>query len=64
MYGYMGTILRINLSDLTVKKEPLQKEDYRNFIGGRGLNSKLLYDEIQPGIDPLGPANKNPELSI
>ena len=60
MYGYMGTILRINLSDGTIKKEPLQQERYRDFIGGRGLNSKILYDEIQPGIDPLGPENRRP----
>ncbi|MFC1945276.1 aldehyde ferredoxin oxidoreductase family protein [Chloroflexota bacterium] len=25
--------------------------------GGRGLNSKTLYDELKPGIDPLGPEN-------
>jgi aldehyde:ferredoxin oxidoreductase len=28
------------------------------YIGGRGLNIKYLYDEIKPGIDPLGPENK------
>lgn len=58
MYGYMGNILRINLSDGTAKREPRQTEQYRDIIGGRGLNSKILYDEIQPGIDPLGPENK------
>ena len=58
MYGYMGNILRINLSDGTTKREPRQTEQYQDIIGGRGLNSKILYDEIQPGIDPLGPENK------
>lgn len=58
MYGYMGNIFRINLSDRTVKKEPREEKRYQDFIGGRGLNSKILYDEIKPGIDPLGPENK------
>ncbi|OLS32260.1 MAG: hypothetical protein HeimAB125_10820, partial [Candidatus Heimdallarchaeota archaeon AB_125] len=27
------------------------------FIGGKGLGAKILYDELKPGIDPLGPEN-------
>jgi len=29
----------------------------RKFIGGRGLAVKLLWDELRPGTDPLGPDN-------
>jgi aldehyde:ferredoxin oxidoreductase len=58
MEGYMGTLLRLNLTNGAIRKEPLQEEILRQFMGGRGLNSKLLYDEVQPGTDPLGPENK------
>ena len=58
MEGYMGTWLRIDLSRRTIRKEPLDSELIRGFVGGRGFNSKILFDELQPGIDPLGPENK------
>ena len=58
MYGWMGTILRVNLTDEIITKELLTEELAHNYIGGRGLNAKLLYDELKPGIDPLGPDNK------
>jgi aldehyde:ferredoxin oxidoreductase len=38
--------------------EALKTDLAYNFIGGRGFTSKLLYDELKPGIDPLGPENK------
>jgi aldehyde:ferredoxin oxidoreductase len=30
----------------------------KKFLGGRGLASKYLFDEVKPGADPLGPRNK------
>lgn len=57
-YGWAGTILRINLTTGQIKKQPLPKELALNYIGGRGFNSKILYDEVPPGVDPLGPENK------
>jgi aldehyde:ferredoxin oxidoreductase len=56
--GYMGRILRVNLSTGKIAAEPLQDEVARKFIGGRGLSAKILFDELKPGIDPLGPDNK------
>ncbi len=58
MNGYMGTVLRVNLTDRTLRREALNRDWTRRFIGGRGLTTKILYDEIPPGIDPLGPQNK------
>jgi len=58
MQGYMGAILRVNLSNGTIAKETLKEELIYRFVGGRGLNAKILYDEIRPGTDPLGPDNK------
>ena len=58
MYGWAGTILRVNLTDRTIKKEPLDEALANKYVGGRGLNSYYLYHEIKPGIDPFGPDNK------
>ena len=58
MEGYTGTLLRVNLTDRRIGKEPLHKALAQEFVGGRGLNAKILYDELTPGIDPLGPENK------
>ena len=58
MYGWTGVILRVNLTNGKIIKEPLDKEIAQKYIGGRGLNLKFLYDEVKPMIDPLGPENK------
>lgn len=57
MYGWRGTILRIDLTKNEITKQPLDETIVRDFIGGRGLNSKTLFDEVKPGIDPLDPEN-------
>jgi aldehyde:ferredoxin oxidoreductase len=57
MNGYAGTILRINLSNETIRKEPLSESLAENFLGGRGFVAKMLYDEIPPNIDPYDPEN-------
>lgn len=56
--GWTGKILRVNLSDRSVKVEDLNYELAREFIGGRGLATKYIFDEVDPKIDPLSPENK------
>lgn len=58
MHGYNGKILRVNLSEKTVKFEPLDIKEAQKFIGGRGLGTKILMDEVDPGVDALSPENK------
>ncbi|MGQ9630402.1 MAG: aldehyde ferredoxin oxidoreductase family protein [bacterium] len=58
MYGYAGKILRVNLSTGKVSTEELDPEAAEKFIGGRGLATKVLLDEIDPTVDPLSPRNK------
>ncbi len=58
MFGWFNKILRINLSSGTVKIEQLDPEIVEKFLGGRGLASKILSDEINPAIDALSPENK------
>ena len=55
--AYHKQILWINLSDQKTKIESLDDDIYKKFIGGRGLGTYLLYRDLKPGIDPLGPDN-------
>lgn len=57
MYGYAGSILRINLTTSSITREPLPEKLCDDFIGGRGFVAKILYDELPPGIDPLSEKN-------
>ncbi len=58
MSSYAGKLLRVNLSNGQIKAEQIPEEIYRAFMGARGIGIKYLYDELKPGIDPLGPENK------
>jgi aldehyde:ferredoxin oxidoreductase len=57
-YGYAGKVLRVNLDDGSYRTEPLDLEEARLYIGGRGLNSYKVYKEIPAGTDPMGADNK------
>jgi aldehyde:ferredoxin oxidoreductase len=57
MYGWTGQRLKVYLTEGRIVKEPLPDDLRLNYIGGRGLNSKCLFDEVRPGIDALGPEN-------
>ncbi|MGC8945245.1 MAG: aldehyde ferredoxin oxidoreductase family protein [Anaerolineae bacterium] len=52
----MSKILRVNMTDRTVQYEEVP-EKYR-YLGGRGLTSSIIYDEVDPTCHPLGPNNK------
>ena len=58
MDGWMGKILRVKLTEATVAVEDLDADLARKFIGGRGLATKILYEEIDPKVDPISPGNK------
>ena len=55
-YGWTGRILNVDLSENRTYQETLS-DDLKNFIGGRGINSKIAYDRIRPKIDPLSSEN-------
>jgi len=56
--GYMGKMLRVDLSRRRIREEPLEKGVVEKFIGGKGIGAWLLYRELKAGIDPLSPENK------
>jgi aldehyde:ferredoxin oxidoreductase len=49
-------ILRINMTDLTYRVEQVP-EAYKH-LGGRGMTSSIVADEVPPLCHPLGPNNK------
>ncbi|MBI2874711.1 MAG: aldehyde ferredoxin oxidoreductase family protein [Firmicutes bacterium] len=57
LYGWSGKRLRVDLSTRKVEQEVYSEEDRLAYLGGRGLNSKVLYDSVGPKTDPLGPEN-------
>ena len=57
IYGYHGVALVVDLTTRAVLREPIPESVLRNFIGGTGLASYLLFRHCPPGADPLGPEN-------
>lgn len=58
MYGWAGTILRVDLGSGTIERHLMDEHLCKNFVGGRGISAKLLFDEVGPEIEPLSPYNK------
>lgn len=58
MFGFRGTLLRVNLTTGEIKKEPLNLELAKKYIGGRGLGTKIYYDEVGPNVDAFDEKNK------
>ena len=58
MAGWMGRVLRVDLTSGTVKEEPFVQEVWQKFLGGRGYGAKVLWDELPAGLDPLSPENR------
>ncbi|MCP4757717.1 MAG: aldehyde ferredoxin oxidoreductase family protein [Proteobacteria bacterium] len=58
MHGHNGRIIRVDLTFRTCTIEAPDEAFLREYIGGRGIGVKLLFDEVDPQTDPLGPDNK------
>jgi len=58
MNAYAGRTVRVDLSRGRITKETIDLRLAKAFVGGRGLGTKILYDEINPKVDPLASANK------
>ena len=55
--GEMGKLLRVDLTARSYKEEEIDEETRRKFLGGRGLGTKILWDELPAGTDPFSPEN-------
>jgi aldehyde:ferredoxin oxidoreductase len=57
MYGMTGLMLRVNLSDGRIST--FSSEPYiESYLGGRGVASRLYWEEVPPEVKPFDPANK------
>jgi aldehyde:ferredoxin oxidoreductase len=56
-FGYVGSILHVNLTTRQIRQEPLNLEWAEKFLGGPGIGMRLLYDLLKPNIDPLSSEN-------
>jgi aldehyde:ferredoxin oxidoreductase len=58
MNSWPGKLLRVDLTRGTCSVEDIDPQLARDYIGGRGLGTKILCDEVDPTVDPLSPDNK------
>jgi len=54
--GYMGKILKVDLTTGTHETEETFTGDRERYLGGKGLATRILYDITKPGLDPYDPA--------
>jgi len=57
MDGWTGNILKVDLNLGKIEKICLDISVYRMFLGGRGINSKLLYDAVDETTEPFSSEN-------
>ncbi|MFT5527190.1 MAG: aldehyde:ferredoxin oxidoreductase, partial [Pirellulaceae bacterium] len=58
MPGWTGKLLRVNLTTGECKTEAIPEQWLKEYVGGRGLAARYLYEELDPTVDPLSPENK------
>lgn len=56
--GYMGKVLRVNLSTRSASEDVLEEATLKKYLGGTGLAIKYLYDEVPPGVEWSDPENR------
>lgn len=57
MFGYHQKLLRVDLSHRRIEVEDLAEGLIRKYIGGLGIEAKILYKETGSETDPLSPQN-------
>ncbi len=58
MGGWTGQLLRVDLTNSRVTREAIPEQWLHEYLGGRGLAARYLYEEMDPQADPLSPDNK------
>ena len=55
--GYYGRYLMVNLSDKSWEIKEMPDQLISEYLGGRGIGTKLLFDLQEGKVDPLSPKN-------
>ena len=58
LWGYMGKILRVDLTSGSIQEEPLEPEMAEKYLGGSGFGVEYLYREVPPGVEWDDPRNR------
>ena len=58
LWGYMGKILRVDLTDESIQEEPLETEMVEKYMGGSGFGVEYHYREVLPGVEWDDPRNR------
>ena len=56
-YGYRGKYIRVDLARRRAEIAEVSSPRVRDYMGGRGINARFLWDEIKPRAHPLSPEN-------
>ena len=59
--GYRGLWAKVDLTNRRAAVEPADPDLYRDYIGGRGVQARLIFDHLRktgPLTDPLAPENR------
>jgi len=55
--GYMGKVLRVDLTTREVREYPWTDGDRGLFLGGKIMAAKILYDHVAGPVDPWSEQN-------
>jgi aldehyde:ferredoxin oxidoreductase len=58
IFGYMGKILHVDLTEKKAWEEELDEATYKKYVGGVSLGSKYLYEEVPAGVEWSSPENR------
>jgi aldehyde:ferredoxin oxidoreductase len=58
MKGFAGKYLRVDLSTEELRDEVFTEDVLRKYLGGTGIGSKILYEEVPPESDWSDPVNR------
>lgn len=56
-FGFLGKILRVDLTSRSISVEEMGEEFYRTYMGGYGFGGYYLLREMKKGVDPYSPDN-------
>jgi len=46
--GYIGKLLRVDLTNRKTWEEELKEEDLKKYFGQMGIGVKIMYEEVPP----------------
>ncbi|GFP25010.1 aldehyde:ferredoxin oxidoreductase [Candidatus Hakubella thermalkaliphila] len=58
MDGFFNSLLRVDLTNQTYRTEEISDQVLQTYLGGKGLATYLMLEEIKSEVDPLSSENK------